>query len=626
MISKQPGNKVRTGGFKKGTSGNPAGRPRTRTDADDLAARQAPFTALMPHLDGWVNANTGLGMSTRDKSIGAYFEVDPVSAEDALGIWRGNPMAARIIETIPNECIRQGVDVCIGDAELPEPYTPPEQEPAQTVPGTPGAKPTGSLGKKVGPGRDDPRHTSSLIHTNSVVARETFTYRTRTRSDAWLAYAAKHPSAFTRRIRVAVREQHRRMDASDAKPLQEAVQKRLQALQALQMIREAMCYERAGGGGALLIGANDYTTDLRQPLDLKKVRSFDYLTPLEGRELIPLYYYNDPRAPKFGQVAIYQLVPYVIGAPIDPAHLNARVTQIHESRLIIFPGARVSRRIVSSSGTWGWGDSVLTRVVRALRAYDTGHQSAEVLLQDFAQAVYKVKGLADLLARDPNALLNSAVSVELGRSICRAVVVDAEEDFERKSTSLAGYAELLQMFAQNLAAAAEHPLTLLMGSSPGGLNATGASDIRFFYDRVASTQQNRVGPALMRIVEVILASMGEDPDKINHSIYFHPLWQPTEKEVAEAHFTQAQADAIYLDRDVVSPEEMALSRFGGDKWSSDTIIDFEARAAQQAMVAPTVNAKPEPPPPVQTGFDTPMPAGAKTPEQRDIPPQAGEVD
>src|SRR4029077_20547785 len=131
---------------------------------------------------------------------------------------------------------------------------------------------------------------------------------------------------------------------------------------------------------------------------------------------------------------------------------------------------------------------------------------------------------------------------------------------------------------------------------PAGLNATGESDIRWFYDRIASTQQNRVAPALMRIIEILLASMGKDPDKINHSIYFHPLWQPTEKEVAEAHFTQAQADAIYLDRDVVSPEEIALSRFGGDKWSYDTIIDFEARADQQAMVAPTVEAKPKPQP------------------------------
>jgi phage-related protein (TIGR01555 family) len=531
----------------------------------------------MPHIDAWFNTQTGLGLASRDKTVSASFDVDIVSAEDALIMWRGEPMAARIVETIPNECIRQGVDISIGDDEMPDKFTPPEPEQPPTVPGAPVSKP------------------------------------------------APKTDAFTRRTRAAVRGQHRRLDASDAKPLQEAVQKQLDNLQALQMIREAMCYERAYGGGALLLGANDYTTDLRTPLDLKKVKSLDYLTPLEARELIPLYYYNDPRASKFGQVAIYQLVPFIIGAPVDPTEFNPRVVQIHESRLIIFSGARVSRRLMVSSGTFGWGDSVLTRCVRALRGFSSSYQNAEILLQDFAQAVYKVKGLADLIAKDPNALLNSAMSVELGRSICRAIVVDSEEDFERKSTTLAGYPDLLSKFDQYLAAVAETPLTILMGTSPAGLNATGASDIRWFYDRIASTQQNRVKPAVMRLVEVILAGMGEDPDKINHSVDFPPLWQPTEKETAEAYFTQAQGDAIYLDRDVVSPEETSLTRFGGAKLNFGPIqIDFEARAAQQAMVAPTVEAKPKPLPPLNE--NGPMPDGAKTPQQRAEPSREGEVD
>lgn len=602
MAQNQAGIRTKQGRFRKGESGNPKGKPPKRTDAADLAARTAPLAALMPHMDAWINTNTGLGLASKDKTVGAYFDVDTVSSEDALTMWRGEPMAARIIETIPNECIRQGVDISVGDDDMPDRYTPPEPEQLPTAP-APGAKP----GVKALPG--GPRRTDA-----------------RARLDAFSRKLVGRDDAFARRMRVAVREQHRRLDASDAKPLQEAVQKQLEELQALQMIREVMCYERAYGGGALLLGANDYTTDLRQPLDLKKVRSLDYLTPLEGRELMPLYWYNDPRAPKFGQVAIYQLVPFVIGAPVDPNTINPRVTQIHESRLIIFPGARVSRRIMISSGTFGWGDSVLTRCVRALRAFSTSYQNAEILLQDFAQAIYKVKGLADLISKDPNALLNSAMSVELGRSICRAVVVDAEEDFERKSTSLAGYSDLLTKFDDYLAAVSETPKMILMGTSPGGIDSTGAGDIRWFYDRIASTQQNRVKPAVMRIIEVILAALGEDPSKINHSVDFPPLWQPTEKEIAEAYYTQAQGDAVYLDRDVVSPEETSLTRFGGSKLNFGPIqIDFEARAAQQAMVAPTVEAKPKaPPPPLNEGG--PMPDDAKTPTQRDVPPQAGEVD
>lgn len=591
MTTKQGSDRDTAGRFRRGTSGNPAGRPRRD-------AGRSAFAPLMPHFDAWMNQTTGLGVSGRDKALAASFDVDVVTAEDALTIWRGNPMAARIIETVPNECIRQGWDLSIGENDVPDRYQPPEIEQPTT-----GAlpKPAGPSSAKQGKQGKQDRH------------------------DAWRAMMQKHPSAFARRLRAATRDQHRRMDAEDAKPLQAAIAKQMERLQVASLVREAMHYENAYGGSALLIGANDYTTDLRQPLDLRKVKSLDYLTPLEGRELIPLYYYNDPRAPKFGQPAIYQLVPYVVGAPVDPAKYSPRITQIHESRLLIFPGRRVSRRIMISSGTFGWGDSVLTRVIRALRAYDTGNQNAEVLLQDFAQAVYKVKGLADRIALDPNnALMDSVMSIEIGRSICRAVVVDAEEEFERKSTSLAGYADLLQMLAQNLAAAAEHPLTILFGTSPAGLNATGASDIRWFYDRIATNQHMRVAPALMRIIEILIATMGEDPEETPHSVCFKPLWQPTEKEVADMHYAQAQADAIYLDRDVVSPEEVALSRFGGDKFSLETHVDFEARAAQEAAVAPTVEAKPSLPPMLFEGG--PMPDDAKAPEQRNITPAATETD
>jgi phage-related protein (TIGR01555 family) len=549
----------------------------------------------MPHFDAWMNTTTGLGISGRDKSLAATFDVDVVTAEDALTIWRGNPMAARIIETVPNECIRQGWDLSIGDNEVPDRYQPPAPEELANNAGAP-VRPAGLSARQ---GKQD-------------------------RRDAWRALMKKHPSAFARKMRAGVKAQHRRLDAEDAKPLQASITKQLERLQVAALIREAMHYENAYGGSALLIGANDYTTDLRQPLDLRKVKSLDYLTPLEGRELIPLYYYNDPRAPKFGQPAVYQLVPYIVGAPVDPGSYGPRVTQIHESRLLVFPGRRVSRRIMISSGTFGWGDSVLTRVIRALRAYDTGNQNAEVLLQDFAQAVYKVKGLADRIALDPNnALMESVMSIEIGRSICRAVVVDAEEEFERKSTSLAGYAELLQMLAQNLAAAAEHPLTILFGTSPAGLNATGASDIRWFYDRVASNQHMRVAPALLRVVEILIASMGEDPEETPHTVCFKPLWQPTEKEVADMHYAQAQADAVYLDRDVVSPEEIALSRFGTDKFSLETHADFEARAAQEAVIAPIVDANPKPMPIIENG---PMPDDAKEPDERAVTPAATETD
>jgi hypothetical protein len=44
---------------------------------------------------------------------------------------------------------------------------------------------------------------------------------------------------------------------------------------------------------------------------------------------------------------------------------------------------------------------------------------------------------------------------------------------------------------------------------------------------------------------------------------------------------QAQTDAIYITNQVVTPAEIALSRFRKEGWSAETSIDFEVREAAQ---------------------------------------------
>lgn len=562
MTTKQGENRLVTGKFAPNTSGNPRGRPRKRFDEAEFAAKRQ---AILTRLDAWNNPTTGLGILGKDKVANTSFVPDVVDSELGAQMWRGDPIGAKIVEWAPNEALRQGYELCIGDDETVEPY-----EPEQLA--------------------SDPKLTQPRGAPDLSVA-------TGARKDRLpRALARVMPSAFSRRVQCAVRRARYDAGVGDAKPLQEKVSKRMRDLQVDYLIRETMHFERALCAGALLIGANDYTTDLRLPLDLRKVRSLDYLTPIEARELQPLYFYNDPFAPKFGQVAIYQLVPQIIGTPIS-YNFKSAVTQIHESRLIVFPGIKTTRRMLTGVIN-GFGDNVFTRVFRALRGWNSSIQSVETLLSDFAQAIYKIKGLADLILRDKNALTDAMMNVELGRSIARAVVIDSEEEFERKSTTMTGYADSLDRLGIHLCAAADMTQEQLLGLPASGLNANGQSGIRIGYDRVSSLQTMRVAPALIRVVEILLASFGEDPENVNHSITFKPLWQPTEKEIAEARKVQAETDQIYLTEQVTSPEEIALSRFGGDQYSFETHIDFESRHAQVAIAPPTVEAKPKPTPPM----------------------------
>lgn len=503
--------------------------------------------------DAWQNALTGIGNALTDKRMSTTFDLEIILPEYAEQLWRGDDLAARIVETWPNEMLRQGYDVTVAEDDSSE---------------------------------TDESYVDAASRGDGA---------------AW------------------VTRKRARMDAKKkGEKLQDLVTKKLEELGANEAFHKALCYRRAYGGGAILLGANDGVADLQLPLKEDAVSSIDFLTVLEPRELMPLYYYADPRAPKFGQVAIYQLQTIAPGAPM-PSEKNFGITlqRVHESRLIVFMGSRVTRR-VTNEAVAGWGDNVFTRCNRVLSDFNVSWASAGILVHDFAQAIFKIKGLAEAMAMDKDDLLKIRMrAVELSRSTARAVLIDSEEDFKREQTPVAGLPELLDRFMSRLAAAADMPLTLLMGQSPGGLNATGDSDVRFFYDRVSSAQERDLRPALERLIRLILISMGGDePDQ--WGVEFRPLWQATEKEQADARFVQAQTDQIYIVNDVVSPDEIAKSRFGGDQYSFQTQIDFDARerfevAAPRPVLKPgeDPNAEPDPleVPPGGSPFGAP-PGGA----------------
>jgi phage-related protein (TIGR01555 family) len=518
-----------SGRFAPGTSGNPAGR-RTKAALDQERA------------DGWINALTGVGDMIRDKSMRTRFESDVVDYDTAMDMWRGDPIAARIVELLPSEATREGYEIVLAD-----------EKPASTV--------------------------------NAEVAQGY--------AAAGIAFAA---SAMARAAA--------RRDSGEADPhaIESDVEADLQRLNVDENIRAAMCFERSLGGGAILLGVVDHCPSLAEPLDLMQVKSLEWMTTLEARELQPVKWYSDPFSANFGKPEIWRLVPVTSAGGV-----TTPMVEIHESRMIIFPGVRVTKRPMIGAPS-GWGDSVFTRISAILRDFNGSHRSAAVLLSDFAQAVYKIKDLAGTIASDGRgSLVERMTTIDLGRSIARAILVDSEEEFDRKSTPMTGFPETLDRLAALLAAGAEMPLTLLMGQSPGGLNATGASDIRFWYDRVAGIQKRVVTPAVRRIVDILFAVRGLPPGAVDYDVKHKPLWQETDKERVDARLAQAGIDEKYVNLGVYTPDEVATSRFGGDSFSYETKLDFEARAAQAALPPspmqpvdpndPNAQVQPQPGPP-----------------------------
>jgi len=352
----------------------------------------------------------------------------------------------------------------------------------------------------------------------------------------------------------------------------------LSDLGAKQAVRKALHYERAYGGSAIYVGAVDGAMDAAQPLQVGSIRAIRHLTVFERRQLIADQYQEDPLAPDYGKPWLYQVQSFSgVGTG----------QKVHASRLVIFPGRRVTDRNPIEND--GWGDSVLSLVWDVLRIFNQAFLGIGYTMMDFSVAIMKIKGLAAIVAANsPEAVATRAQAIELGRSIAKTILLDSEEEYERKTTTLAGVPEVLAEVSKLLAAAAQMPLSKLFGQSATGLNATGEGDARNWYDAVAAYQTERVRPAYEQLLKLLFASKsgptrGIEPE--NWALKFPPLWQPTAKEQAETRKVVAETDAINYDMGLVTSEELRNARFGGEEYSAETEIDDTLDLAQTAVLA-----------------------------------------
>jgi phage-related protein (TIGR01555 family) len=343
------------------------------------------------------------------------------------------------------------------------------------------------------------------------------------------------------------------------------------------VMTKALTWARVHGGALIYMSVNK-DEDLTTPLDLDNIKTLNFLRVYDRWEAEITSAVSDFDSERDNEPEMYRITPYpLVGARQHEDHQR----EVHASRLVRLDGTLVSPQRLNENS--GWADSVYTQMRQTLDGYGISWVAVMHLLSDFSQAVLKMKGLADaIMQQEGNVVLDRMMAMDLCRSVARAIPIDAEdEDFMRAQTPMSGLPETIDRLMLLVASAADIPATLLFGQSPAGLNATGESDIRFFYDQIKAKQEEVLRPAIDRVLEVLFASKegptkGREPE--NWSYEFNPLWQETDQERATTRKTQAEADSIYLADGVLDPDEVAMSRFGGDTYSTDTVLDMEKRA------------------------------------------------
>ena len=111
-------------------------------------------------------------------------------------------------------------------------------------------------------------------------------------------------------------------------------------------------------------------------------------------------------------------------------------------------------------------------------------------------------------------------------------LLSRDDSFENHAYSFTGLSEIYEQFMMDMAGAAEIPATKLFGRSPQGMNATGESDLRNYYDMIASLQERQLRPALEKLLPVMAVSCwGYVPEDLE--FVFEPVMTNSPAERAE---------------------------------------------------------------------------------------------
>lgn len=281
-----------------------------------------------------------------------------------------------------------------------------------------------------------------------------------------------------------------------------------------------------GAAGILLIRGQEGMMD--RPLDLDMVLPGTFsglyivdrwcgITP--GAELV-----QEMDDPDFGLPAYYE-----VNSPE-----SGFAARVHHSRVIRFTGRELP--YLEKLAEMYWGESEVEALYQDIVKHD--NVSANMASLTFRANVdtMEVENLDQLFSVGSGAMQRRFWNTMQAQSVMRSNfglhLVNKGDQIKNTQYTFTGLQEVYDSMCLDLSGASRIPVTKLFGRAPAGLNATGESDLRNYYDYVDTLRENRLKPILERILPVLCMSVwGVVPDELD--IIFPTLWTPTAKEVSE---------------------------------------------------------------------------------------------
>lgn len=338
-----------------------------------------------------------------------------------------------------------------------------------------------------------------------------------------------------------------------------------------------------GAAGLILIDGQE---DLSRPLDAEAILPGSFrglyildrwqgISPdagltFEGGELVPEYYSINDAA----------------------GHTAARV---HHSRLVRFVGRELPD--LERQAELYWGESEVEALYNDVVSHDNVSANMAALTFQANINTMEVKGLEQLLSMSSpdvqRRFWNTMQAQKVLRSNFGMQLVEQGNKISNTQYTFTGLSDVYESMCLNLCGASHYPMTKLFGRSPAGMNATGESDLKNYYDYVDTLRESKLRPILDKLLPVVARSAGIE--QLDLDVTFPPLWTPTASETAtiakeKTDVIIAAFQAGLLDADVAMRE---LKKLEDETGLFGSLTD-ELIAAKQGQTYQDVTALRDP--------------------------------
>lgn len=327
-----------------------------------------------------------------------------------------------------------------------------------------------------------------------------------------------------------------------------------------------------GSLAVMLIDGQDMSMPLRMdtigPNQFKGLYVLDrWMVEADTNRLVTAF------GPDLGKVQFYRV-------NTDAPALRGQI--IHYSRVLRADGA--------DSPYWQkvqenmWSVSVFERLWDRMIALDSATQGAAQLVHKSHLRTYKMKGMTDLVGKGGPGMDTVARKMELisryqnNNSIS---LIDGDDDMQvQTSAGYTGISDVILQMAQQISAVIQVPLVRMFGQSPTGMNATGESDLRTYYDGINQRQERRLRDGLESLINVIARSegivLGDD-----FAFEFQPLWEMDEEQKSVVSQRDTESLRSVAESGAISSGDMLreLKQNSRKTGRFDTITDEMIKAA-----------------------------------------------